>query len=97
MTRKRKKPGKRQKLNLLRGNGEPESIIIYHNNHKIWELTYLKSKKKGKVSFDYNHARYYKRYRQKFQDAFKQCDHICFITDTLDTEGPVTLRTSLTL
>ncbi len=39
---------------LLRGNNN--SIIVYKNNHKDWELS--ASKDKCTVKFDFNHARY---------------------------------------
>lgn len=41
---------------LLRGNGN--EIIIYFYNHKVWELSYNKTEKVSKVSFDYDHARF---------------------------------------
>ncbi len=40
---------------LLRGNSD--TIIVYQNNHKIWELSVDKGKN-CRVSFDFNHARF---------------------------------------
>ncbi len=51
---------------MLRGNDN--SIIIYKNNHKLWELS-EENKKKGqdkkewKVQFDYDHARYSEKWK----------------------------------
>lgn len=39
----------------FRGNGD--NITIYHNNHVVWELSM--TSKEYKVSFNYDHARYY--------------------------------------
>jgi len=53
---------------LLRGNDG--KIIVYKDNHKIWELSVSeKSKKKTvcKVSFDFNHARYTKDWDAKYK------------------------------
>ncbi len=49
---------------LLRGNGN--SIIIYQNNHKIWELSVGKSF--CKVSFDFNHARFSPEWSNKLNE-----------------------------
>lgn len=50
---------------LLRGNGN--QIIIYWHNHKLWELSLNKSGK-GKVVFDYNHARYMKNWKHCLEE-----------------------------
>ena len=38
----------------FRGNGNPESIMIYHNNHIVWELC----GDEDKIGISFNHARY---------------------------------------
>ena len=38
----------------FRGNGNPESIVIYHNNHIVWELY----GDEDKIGISFNHARY---------------------------------------
>ena len=52
---------------LLRGNND--SIIIYENNHKIWELSL--SEKVCKVSFNFDHARYTQKWPQKLAELKK--------------------------
>jgi len=43
----------------FRGNARPESVTIYHHNHKAFEL-----KANGNISFDFNHARYLEDWKQ---------------------------------
>lgn len=52
----------------FRGNSNPEKIIIYYNNHVLWEL-YLKQKKEQNsysycVGISFNHSRYYVDYEK---------------------------------
>lgn len=49
---------------LLRGNGK--KIIIYYNNHKLWELSL--TSRGAKVSFDFNHARYFQDWEKKLNE-----------------------------
>ena len=56
---------------LLRGNDN--KIIIYKDNHKIWELSAWKqsnNKVNCKVSFDFNHARYTKDWPEKYNRLY---------------------------
>lgn len=43
----------------FRGNGTPEKVIIYHNNHIVWELY----GDEDKVGISFNHARYCENWR----------------------------------
>lgn len=54
---------------FLRGNGENEAVIVYKDNHKIWELSL--SGKCCKVSFDFNHARYTKKWNEELDKLLK--------------------------
>ncbi len=54
---------------LLRGNGENESVIVYKDNHKIWELSI--SGNYCRVSFDFNHARYTRNWSEKLDSLLK--------------------------
>ena len=44
----------------FRGNGKPESIIIYHNNHIVWELC----GDEDKIGVSFNHARYNENWKE---------------------------------
>lgn len=60
---------------LLRGNNN--KIIVYKDNHKIWELSTSKVSKnviKFKVSFDFNHARYSKDWPDKLDILLDHSD-----------------------
>ena len=49
----------------FRGNGEPEAITIYHNNHMVWELSYYSKTEEYGVKINFNHARYDKNWESK--------------------------------
>lgn len=52
---------------LLRGNDN--KIIVYKDNHKIWELS--ATKKECIVRFDFNHARYTREWEKELQKLKK--------------------------
>lgn len=52
---------------MLRGNSD--EIIVYKNNHKIWELSV--NKYGCKVSFDFNHARYSEKWDKELKKLLK--------------------------
>lgn len=57
---------------LLRGNDN--TLIIYKDNHKIWELSaWIKSKDNilCKVSFDFNHARYTVNWEEYYDKLYE--------------------------
>ncbi len=49
----------------FRGNSNPESVIIYNRNHKIWELSCTSRGYYAKISFD--HARYYRNWQERLE------------------------------
>lgn len=53
----------------FRGNGTPEKISIYHNNHKVWDL--YEDEEGPKVAISFNHARYCKDWEEK-RDALRE-------------------------
>lgn len=55
----------------FRGNSEPESIIIYHFNHVVWELYITKHPPKNRVNINLDHARYLENYEKKCQEHFE--------------------------
>jgi len=60
-----KKVEKSEKLNALM-RGYDNKIIVYYHNHKLWELSLTGGM--GRVSFNFNHARYTKDWRQIFDN-----------------------------
>lgn len=48
----------------FRGNSNPESVVIYYNNHCVWKLYIRDSKLSVEISF--NHARYSKEWKEKY-------------------------------
>lgn len=48
----------------FRGNSNPESVVIYYNNHYVWKLYIRNSKLSVEISF--NHARYSKDWKEKY-------------------------------
>ena len=61
---------------LLRGNSN--SIIAYYHNHKLWELSIvgknagMNDEKNGRVSFDFDHARYTSEWKKIFNDLIEE-------------------------
>lgn len=53
----------------FRGNGSPEKISIYHNNHTVWEL--YKDTVGPKVAISFNHARYCEDWEEKMKELGK--------------------------
>lgn len=62
----------------FRGNSKPESIIIYHFNHVVWELYITNQSQipKHTVKINFDHARYlenYEEYLKLFQNLHFNC------------------------
>ena len=51
----------------FRGNGNPESIVIYHNNHIVWELY----GDEDKIGISFNHARYNENWNKIEESLFQ--------------------------
>ena len=49
-----------------RGNGSPKNVVIYYNNHKVWEL-YIGRGKKLSVRISFDHARYSEDWKEKLE------------------------------
>ena len=68
---------KKELVLCFRGNGNPESIVIYHNNHKVWELR----GDEDKIGISFNHA----RYSENWEDIRGALDELGF--DVRDKDG----------
>lgn len=62
-----KEENKKEFTVCQRGNSQNPSIIIYHNNHKVWEL-YKQPKNGCRVKVNFDHARYTENYEEKLID-----------------------------
>lgn len=63
--RQSEKPNSKCKLALcFRGNDNPDSVIIYYNNHMVWKLNIEKNGLLA-VTISYNHARYSRDWKEK--------------------------------
>ena len=63
----REKENSEDKLALcFRGNSNPQSVVIYYNNHCVWEL-YINKKGQLSVKISYNHARYSEDWEKKYK------------------------------
>lgn len=61
------KPNCEYKLALcFRGNDNPDSVVIYYNNHMVWKLNIEKNGSLA-VTISYNHARYSKDWKEKLE------------------------------
>lgn len=85
----------------FRGNSEPESIIIYHFNHVVWELYITKSSPENRVKINLDHARYlenYEKYQkdlEKLQDpSFKSNKKKISINEKTAKLGTLTYKTN---
>lgn len=60
-------------VTCFRGNSSPEKIIIYYNNHILWELFRKNCKKETVccVSISFNHSRYCESYDKELQSLRK--------------------------
>lgn len=50
----------------FRGNDNPDSVIIYYNNHIVWKLNRTRSQKL-KVTISFDHARYTEDWKEKLK------------------------------
>ena len=66
----------------FRGNGSPEHVTIYYNNHQVWKLYIDKNKLIASVSF--NHARYSIDWEKAF-DAL--CNNYNFIGEKKEKDN----------
>lgn len=68
---------KKELVLCFRGNGNPESIVIYHNNHIVWELC----GDEDRIGISFNHARYNENW-ESIRDALNKIGF-----DVKDKEG----------
>lgn len=50
----------------FRGNDNPDSVVIYYNNHMLWKL-FINKESKLSVKISFNHARYTINWKEKYE------------------------------